>query len=311
MRAGINKGQAVFDFIQYPPVIDILRWLRAHQAIVVASFRDQKGIVRGVPPKEGTKLTRGMIKAENVAVPEVIILRRHRDEPAFKGFGSKTCNGRIRNSENGSPIAFHRPLDVFRCFKERKIRCVTLGAAFNRPKPDDRTGHLGTKATAQQLLLGGAAAAAAAVAAEVVEVAAVVAVVADSEVSVVATAMAMAMAMAMVATAAISAIAGADTFARTIERSVGPIRNQNEKGASIIRRTFFVNCPRASYIDAPLQRGGSLVARESVELVSGDDKCQARAEPVFVNLSRSLPSAREKTTSEITSARCRSLRPAL
>jgi len=118
-------------------------------------------------------------------------------------------------------------------------------------------------------LLGGAAAA---VAAEVVEVAAVVAVVADSEVvvvvvsevadsevvaevSVVATAMAVA--TAMVATAAISAIAGADTFARTIERSVGPIRNQNEKGASIIRRTFFVNCPRASYIDAPLQRGGS------------------------------------------------------
>jgi hypothetical protein len=117
----------------------------------------------------------------------------------------------------------------------------------------------------------------AAVAAEVVEVAAVVAdsevvvvvsEVADSEVvaevSVVATAMAVA--TAMVATAAISAIAGADTFARTIERSVGPIRNQNEKGASIIRRTFFVNCPRASYIDAPLQRGGSLVARESVEL---------------------------------------------
>jgi len=141
----------------------------------------------------------------------------------------------------------------------------------------------------------------------------VVSEVADSEVvaevSVVATAMAVA--TAMVATAAISAIAGADTFARTIERSVGPIRNQNEKGASIIRRTFFVNCPRASYIDAPLQRGGSLVARESVELVSGDDKCQARAEPVFVNLSRSLPSAREKTTSEITSARCRSLRPAL
>jgi Na+/proline symporter len=130
-------------------------------------------------------------------------------------------------------------------------------------------------------LLGGAAAAA--VAAEVVEVAAVVAdsevvvvvsEVADSEVvaevSVVATAMAVA--TAMVATAAISAIAGADTFARTIERSVGPIRNQNEKGASIIRRTFFVNCARASYIDAPLQRGGSLVARESVELVSGDDK---------------------------------------
>jgi hypothetical protein len=111
-------------------------------------------------------------------------------------------------------------------------------------------------------LLGGAAAVAA-VAAEVVEVAAVVAdsevvvvvsEVADSEVvaevSVVATAMAVA--TAMVATAAISAIAGADTFARTIERSVGPIRNQNEKGASIIRRTFFVNCPRASY--RPLER---------------------------------------------------------
>ncbi len=86
------------------------------------------------------------------------------------------------------------------------------------------------------------------------EVVVVVSEVADSEVvaevSVVATAMAVA--TAMVATAAISAIAGADTFARTIERSVGPIRNQNEKGASIIRRTFFVNCPRASYIDAPL-----------------------------------------------------------
>src|SRR6266404_619007 len=108
MRAGINEGQAFLDFIQYPLVIDILRWLRAHQAIVVASFRDQKGIVRGVPAKEGTKLPRGMIKAENVAVPEVIILRRHRDEAAFKGFGSNIV--RIRNSENGSPIAFQRPL---------------------------------------------------------------------------------------------------------------------------------------------------------------------------------------------------------
>jgi Na+/proline symporter len=62
-----------------------------------------------------------------------------------------------------------------------------------------------------------------------------------AEVSVVATAMAVA--TAMVATAAISAIAGADTFARTIERSVGPIRNQNEKGASIIRRTFLLIAP--------------------------------------------------------------------
>jgi hypothetical protein len=95
-------------------------------------------------------------------------------------------------------------------------------------------------------LLGGAAAAA--VAAEVVEVAAVVA---DSEVVVVVSEVAdsevvaevSVVATAMVATAAISAIAGADTFARTIERSVGPIRNQNEKGASIIRRTFFFNCP--------------------------------------------------------------------
>ena len=69
------------------------------------------------------------------------------------------------------------------------------------------------------------------------EVVVVVSEVADSEV--VAEVSVVATAMAMVATAAISAIAGADTFARTIERSVGPIRNQNEKGASIIRRTFF------------------------------------------------------------------------
>src|SRR5258708_30777738 len=116
MRAGIDKGQAFFDFIQYPLVIDILRWLRAHQAIVVASLRDQKGIVRGVPTKQGTKLSRGMIKAENIAVPEVIILLRHGDEPAFKGFWSKTCDGRIRNSENGLPVAFQRPADAFRWF---------------------------------------------------------------------------------------------------------------------------------------------------------------------------------------------------
>ena len=38
----INEGQALLDFTQDPPVINIFRWLRAHQAVIVASFRDQK-----------------------------------------------------------------------------------------------------------------------------------------------------------------------------------------------------------------------------------------------------------------------------
>src|SRR3954447_18207504 len=33
-----------FDFTEDPPVIDIFRWLRTHQAIIVAPFRDQKRV---------------------------------------------------------------------------------------------------------------------------------------------------------------------------------------------------------------------------------------------------------------------------
>src|SRR5450755_1125980 len=37
---GATNGK--LSFVQNPAVIDIIRWLRAHQAVIVAPFRDKK-----------------------------------------------------------------------------------------------------------------------------------------------------------------------------------------------------------------------------------------------------------------------------
>jgi len=90
-----------------------------------------------------------MIKAENVAVPEVIIFRRHRDEPAFKSFGSKTCDGRIRNSENwiaNASSARWTSSGVLTSAKSMR----DARSCIQPPEPDDRAGPSRHEATAEQ-----------------------------------------------------------------------------------------------------------------------------------------------------------------